>query len=331
MHLPAGLIIGYATILASLLTLIRLYFKKYRNNGQFVFHFAGSLVCAIFIFLMGGWAYISFYLRWLFAALYLVIFILTVQKRSRAGGGSKGIGKWYYVVFRLVFTTIITILIFQYFDGRNFPGKAVDLKFPFKSGNYYVMQGGSNRVVNLAHRNFSRKQYGFAMDISKLYGFENRANGIMPTHLDDYAIYADTVLSPCDGKVILVCDTVHTNIPGDYNIRYVHGNHIIIQCKGYRVFMAHFIKNRIFVKEGMHIKAGQPLGLAGNSGFSAEPHLHINVLKEYDMNPTEYNADSTYKNNKKANRYYEDYRYTGTSSPFTFNDEFYIINDIISR
>src|ERR1019366_6501673 len=132
MHLPAGAIIGYATIIAALLTLTRLYFKKYRNNGQFVFHFIGSLLCAIFIFVIGGWADISFYLKWAFAALYLAVFIFTVQKRNRSGNGGKGIGKWYYVLFRLTFTGIMAFLLYMYFEGRSFPGKAVNLQFPFR-------------------------------------------------------------------------------------------------------------------------------------------------------------------------------------------------------
>ncbi len=331
MHLPSGIIIGYATIIAALLTLVRLYFKKYRNNAQFVFHFIGSLACAILIFLIGGWAYLSFYLKWAFAAFYIAVFIFTVQKRNHSGAGGKGIGSWQYILFRSLFTAAIIFLVFGYFKGNDFSGKAVDLKFPFRKGKYYVMQGGANRVVNPAHRNYSVDQYGYAMDISKLYSFENRADGIMPSNVKDYAIYGDTVLSPSDGKVILVMDTVHTNIPGYFNIRNVHGNHVIIQAKGYRVFLAHFIKKHVFVKEGQVIKAGQPIGIAGNSGFSAEPHLHINVLKDYDLNPDEYKSDDKNKETTRPNHTYDDYRYTGTSSPFTFDGEYYIMNDIISR
>jgi murein DD-endopeptidase MepM/ murein hydrolase activator NlpD len=95
--------------------------------------------------------------------------------------------------------------------------------------------------------------------------------------------------------------------------------------------MAHFIKGRIFVKEGVHVKAGQPIGIAGNSGFSGEPHLHINVLTNYDLSDDEFKTDSTFKSSNRTNHNYDDYRYSGTSTPFTFDDQFYIMNDIISR
>jgi hypothetical protein len=85
------------------------------------------------------------------------------------------------------------------------------------------------------------------MDISKIFSTGNRANSLFPSKPTDFAIYGDTILSPCDGRVILVVDTVHTNIPGQVNTKWVHGNHVFIQASNYRVFMAHFIKNKILV------------------------------------------------------------------------------------
>lgn len=332
MHLPMALIFGLLTALVSLTILIRLYFKKYLNNQQFVFHFFGSLFCAVLVFFMGQWAYLSFYLRWVFAVLYLVVFILTVIKRSKMNKGKPGLGSGVYIIFRLIFTLMMGFLVFTYFSSRNLDRPAIALKFPFRSGTYYIMQGGTNRLTNPAHRNFSMSKYGFAEDISKLYATGNRAKGILPESVKDYAIYGDTVLSPCRGRVILVCDTVQTNKPGHYNIKNVHGNHIIIQCKGYRVFLAHFIKDNIFVKPGDIVNAGTPLGIAGNSGFSAEPHLHINVYTDYDTE--QYVEDANRKENHKKrmrDAIYDDFRYSGTSTPFTLDGNFYILNDIIEK
>jgi murein DD-endopeptidase MepM/ murein hydrolase activator NlpD len=39
--------------------------------------------------------------------------------------------------------------------------------------------------------------------------------------------------------------------------------------------MGHLKQNAVFVKEGDKVVTGQPLGCAGNSGFSIEPHLHM--------------------------------------------------------
>jgi len=331
MHLPVALIFGPLTAIVALAILIRLYFKKYINNQQFVFHFFGSLICTVFVFFMGQWAFISFYFRWIFALLYITVFILTIIKRSKNKGGKGGLGSPFYIVGRLVFTFLIGFIVFTYFCARNYDGQAIKLKFPFRTGKYYVMQGGANRVSNPAHRNYSISKYGFAMDISKLYGTGNRAKGIMPEKLTDYAIYGDSVISPCSGKIMLVCDTVHNNPPGSFNIKNVHGNHIIIQCKGYRVFLAHFIKGHIFVKEGDFVKTGDVLGLAGNSGFSAEPHLHLNVFTDYDTEQYDEDVNKSESHKRKRDFIYDDFRYSGISTPFTLDGNFYIMNDIIEK
>ena len=83
------------------------------------------------------------------------------------------------------------------------------------------------------------------------------------------------------------------------------------------------------MKEGQTIKAGQPIGLSGNSGFSAEPHLHINVLKDYYSDQADYATEKAGEISSHKNHSYDDYRYTGTSSPFTFDGRFYVMNDII--
>jgi hypothetical protein len=325
-----AIIFAVLTLLLSISTILRLYFRFYRNNAQFIFHIIGSLLAVAFLFFIGSWAFISFYLRWVFLAIYLAVFVLVIRKHHKLKHLS-GLGKWYYILFRLIFTLVLGTVLYFYISARNYQEEAVSLHFPFRHGNFYVMQGGANRLSNPAHRNFSRIKYGFAMDISKLYPSGNRAKGIMPMDVNKYAIFGDTIISPCTGRIIRVVDTVHTNLPGRYNINNIHGNHIIIQCKGYRVFLAHFIKGEIFVKEGDWVVAGNQLGLAGNSGFSAEPHLHINVLKDYDTIPYDEARKLENRSKKAGNVIYDDFRYSGTSFPFKLDGHFYIINDIIKR
>jgi murein DD-endopeptidase MepM/ murein hydrolase activator NlpD len=104
----------------------------------------------------------------------------------------------------------------------------------------------------------------------------------------------------------------------------------IMQSGDYRVFLAHFIMGNVFVKAGDIVTAGQPLGLAGNSGFSAEPHLHINVFKNYDTEPYD-EAHASQSLRKRRDMIYDDYRYSGTSYPFTFDGKYYVINDVMTK
>jgi hypothetical protein len=56
------------------------------------------------------------------------------------------------------------------------------------------------------------------------------------------------------------------------------GNRVIIKMARDRyVFYAHFQPHSIRVHEGQRVRAGQVLGLLGNSGNSAAPHLHFGI------------------------------------------------------
>ena len=57
------------------------------------------------------------------------------------------------------------------------------------------------------------------------------------------------------------------------------GNHISIQhADGSVAHYWHLIKNGALVKVGDTVMKGQPIGLSGNTGYSAFPHLHFEVI-----------------------------------------------------
>ena len=56
------------------------------------------------------------------------------------------------------------------------------------------------------------------------------------------------------------------------------GNYIIIQHNdSSTAWYWHLKKNGVLVQEGDSVQEGQPIGLSGNTGFSAFPHLHFEV------------------------------------------------------
>ena len=56
------------------------------------------------------------------------------------------------------------------------------------------------------------------------------------------------------------------------------GNHIIIEhADGSQAHYWHLQKNGVLVNEGDTVKQGQIIGLSGNTGYSAFPHLHFEV------------------------------------------------------
>lgn len=56
------------------------------------------------------------------------------------------------------------------------------------------------------------------------------------------------------------------------------GNYVVIKhADGSDAWYWHFEKNGVFVNEGDTIETGQLIGLSGNTGYSAFPHLHFEV------------------------------------------------------
>lgn len=54
------------------------------------------------------------------------------------------------------------------------------------------------------------------------------------------------------------------------------GNCVLITSDGFLTGYAHL--NRVYAKEGQKVKAGDVIGLSGNTGASSGPHLHVEVL-----------------------------------------------------
>jgi murein DD-endopeptidase MepM/ murein hydrolase activator NlpD len=89
-----------------------------------------------------------------------------------------------------------------------------------------------------------------------------------PGHMAlDFGVPVGTEIhATLDGKVALA---------GWDNTGY--GNLVVIENGPYRVLFAH--QSRIQVKVGDTVKAGQVIGLSGNTGNSTGPHLHYEVRK----------------------------------------------------
>lgn len=295
---------------------------------------SGLTLTAVVVFFVAPWAYLSVYLRYVFAALFVIGLIYSARSWKEWPLSAPVTGKWF-IAGRIMLIGIAALFVVDWALSYVYPAeRLVDINFPFKGNkSYYVMQGGGSRISNPAHRNFSVDRYGYAMDLAALYSTGNRAKGLHPKELSSYAIYGDTVFSPCAGHVIQIHDGMPENEPGTYHDEISHGNHVIIQSKGFRVFMAHFIPGSIQVKIGQEVKVGDHIGRVGNAGFSAEPHLHLNILANY---PRQKESQTILDSLAILNPFVERgknwgriYPYDGVSVPFSFNGKFYSINDQI--
>ncbi len=252
----------------SLILLLTASFSKGKGNWPIILL---AVSVALFIYLFGPWVFLSVYLKYAFALGTLVILTIKLLKTGVVPVNVKPAGRR---LASLVGSFFLLLLSALYFTGTVFQRyDSIDLALPFKQGQYFVFQGGRGLPTNVFH--FFGRRTLFAMDIIKLNKLGNRANQIFSTELNDYAIFGDTIYSPCNGIVEKAEDRNPDNIPparkrGTYNL-----NGVIVKTPQAYVLLGHMEQGKVFVKEGDTVGVGQPLGLAGNSGMSLEPHLHI--------------------------------------------------------
>jgi hypothetical protein len=232
---------------------------------------AAVSVLAIFIYLYGCWVYLSIFAKYAFGLIFFAI-VLYALFRSKEEG--LRLSAWKFAG-NLIAIAVFGVLSILYFTGTVGTPERISLAFPLKKGSYFVLQGGKGLPTNIFH--YKLRGAVFAMDIVKLNSYGNRANKVFSSRLEDYDIFGDTVYSPCDGRVLKAISDDEDNIPPNMERGPNNTNQVLMETDGAYVFMGHFKHGGTFVHAGDHVKQGQPLGLVGNSGFSLEPHLHIQV------------------------------------------------------
>jgi murein DD-endopeptidase MepM/ murein hydrolase activator NlpD len=124
---------------------------------------------------------------------------------------------------------------------------------------------------------------GFAYDFlqiganGKSYQRDGRNNA-------DYFAYGRKVLASKEGTVVAVRSDMAENVPAETtNVDSPGGNVVVIDHgNGQFGYYAHLKPFTVTVKPGARVKAGDVLGEVGNSGDSAEPHLHFHVMNSAD-------------------------------------------------
>ncbi len=151
-------------------------------------------------------------------------------------------------------------------QGR-FGELGLDIRLPFW-GKWKVSQGYHGKYTH-------QGEWYASLDFMALSEDGSLRKSQSPS-LEDYFTFGLPVLAVAAGTVRKVVAHLDDNLPGEMNLRENWGNLVLIQ-HGPALFslVCHLKKNSVLVKEGDYVIAGTKLGLAGNSGRSAEPHLHL--------------------------------------------------------
>jgi hypothetical protein len=164
---------------------------------------------------------------------------------------------------------------------------AIAIAPPLKGARWVVGGGccappsyhrGATLPINGAIRIAER----FAIDFVQLNDKDMLFEGDMK-EVSDYAYFGDEIYSVADGTVVTVEDGLPEQVPGklpeDATIKMAGGNHVVVDIGGgHYAFYAHMQPGSLRVKVGDKVKAGQVLGLLGNSGNTDSPHLHFHIM-----------------------------------------------------
>lgn len=121
----------------------------------------------------------------------------------------------------------------------------------------------------------------FAIDFVRL-----DANGHMVSgpgnEVGSYVYYGEEVYAVADGVVVSARNDQPTQMPGTLSANISDdasgGNSVVIDIgSGHFAFYAHMQPQSVRVKPGDAVKAGDIIGLLGNSGKTMGPHLHFHV------------------------------------------------------
>jgi len=145
-----------------------------------------------------------------------------------------------------------------------------DLQLPFH-GEWYVLYGGRTFNLNTHVPNPSQR---FACDFVIVKNHSRFK--INETINKNYYCFGEKIFSPGQGIVYEMVNNINDNKP--WIRREGAGNYIIIDHQnGEFSFLAHLKEGSIVAKKGDKLKAGQFIGLCGNSGYSPFPHLHYHL------------------------------------------------------
>ena len=228
-------------------------------SGTTGWSFAPFAALLLIFLIASRWDILGYWLQFL-----VLIALLVLAYQS---------GKWL-----LVATTVGELVVIQIIFRRSEREKAIELSFPLIGGAYYVAHGGNSRLLN---HHAAVKSQAYALDVVKLNRLGMRAAGIYPRQLPRYAIFGDTVYSPCAAIVTAAINDLPELAPGEMDRRRPGGNHIVLQLEGTDIYvgLAHLMHGSVMVKPGDRVDVGQILARVGNSGNTSEPHLHIHAKR----------------------------------------------------
>jgi hypothetical protein len=163
---------------------------------------------------------------------------------------------------------------------------AVVLSALVHGDNWIIFRGCCDLATS--HRG-GTNAYNGVIQVPERFGFdlvrlnEDRMMITGPGNLvESYVHYGEPVYAVADGTIVSARNDQPTQAPGTLpngiDEAQAGGNAVVIDIgAGAFAFYSHMQIGTVTVKAGDHVRAGDQIGLIGNSGKSIGPHLHFHV------------------------------------------------------
>lgn len=157
------------------------------------------------------------------------------------------------------------------------------LRLPF-NGVWWVTAGGPRQYENHHATDPASRHACDLLIWNEGGGYQTDA-----TANADYWAWEQPVFAPAAGIVADLANDVPDNVSGIPDTT-TPGNFIVLQTAPHEfLLMGHFRQGSVAVALGEQVKAGQFIARVGNSGFSAGPHLHMQLM---DRAPYPYDPEA---------------------------------------
>ena len=246
------------------------------------------LLLLTFLYFWGQWPLaISLYFKYLVLGIIVVCIWKFFRRWPRLKSWwPQGILRWIRTGAVLLLAGLLVYPVYQVLSGRTYDGEPELLNFPLRGGTYYVALGGSNRALNNHYGTATASQW-YALDLNKLGKWGMATSSLWATDNEAHAIFGEPVYAPCKGIILEMKSGVPDNLRASMDVSREDGtgNYVVLDCDELLVALVHLQQNSVAVAPGQRVLTGDLLGRVGNSGFSQEPHLHLQAAR--------YQADST--------------------------------------
>jgi len=203
--------------------------------------------------------------QWMIIAVPLLVFVALQLVPSRPVSRS----------LNLVAGVVVVFLAFQLVQVHYRSGldEAVDMAAPV-SGEWYIGSAGRSTLINHHYTVLADQQYAVDLAIEH----DGRTYDGDRTVLAAYYCWEQPILAPADG-IVVAAENGHRDWPiGERDTTFAAGNVVVIDIgDGRFVQLAHLKMGSIPVAVGDRVAVGDVVGRCGNSGNTAEPHLHLQV------------------------------------------------------